>query len=220
MPEGIQAIIALPEYSAYMTYLETEELEQRRTYYENFWKKFASHPQCYLVPPFARYEAAEDRSATETVLNNQERACVEAYRLFEKLEPPETRNAIYGTVSFLSTIAHLVSLGYLDKYHAWSRFFFTYRRCYEKLYPWYIIGIRFERYHGEKIAYATFEAMCNFVHEADGDEAFKYQLLKYQTRRLRLPVRYRFRASWRRLSAWMRFRVTGTRSTRDAAVDR
>lgn len=110
------------------------------------------------------------------------------YQTFLQTETPERQQAIYGTVSFLSAIAHLVNEGYLDKYQAWSRYFFSFRLCYDKLYPWYIQGIRNTRYGGEEIAYATFEAMCVLVHEADTDPAVKNKLLKRQRKRLRQPA--------------------------------
>lgn len=110
------------------------------------------------------------------------------YQTFLQKESAETQHVIYDTVQFLSSVAHLVNEGYLDKYQAWSRYFFSFRVCYDKLYPWYIQGLRNMRYGGEEIAYATLEAMCVLVHEADTETAIKNKLLKRQRKRLRLSA--------------------------------
>jgi hypothetical protein len=106
------------------------------------------------------------------------------YKTFLNTESLETQQAIRDTVIFLNAIAHIVNEGFLGKYRVWRRFFFTYKLCYEKLYPWYIEGLRDTRYEGENIAYATFEGMCLLVAEADKSKAVRKRLWKRQLNHL------------------------------------
>jgi hypothetical protein len=120
------------------------------------------------------------------------------YRTFIEKETPETQKILYDTVYFLNNIAHLVNDGHMNRSQAWSNYFLFFRECYDKLYPWYIQGLRNEIFNADKIAFLTLERMLVLVHEADNNRYIRQRLLRYQTKGLRLSFYDRLRG----LSLW------------------
>lgn len=152
------------------------------------WQTIVSHRTLQFQAYIGLESLREGMSIREGILAINSLPMYTDYQMFLQKESLETQDAIYDTVTYLNDIAHLVNEGYLDKYQAWSRFFFSYRACYDKLYSWYTQGLRDTRYQGEEIAYATFDAMCILVHEVDSSKAMKKKLFKYQGKSLHLPT--------------------------------
>ncbi|MFN8466327.1 MAG: hypothetical protein U0X20_12290 [Caldilineaceae bacterium] len=73
--------------------------------------------------------------------------------------PEESQRAIYHTVDFLNYVAHTVSDGFLPRQIAWNYYFHGYRLCNENLMPWWLEGVRRDRFQG----FTHFEKMCRQI---------------------------------------------------------
>lgn len=160
-----------------------------------FWQTYllrqALQFQAYLNIESSLHESGPGISPGNKALNSLPKYT--DYKTFAEMESLETQQVIQYYVSMLNIIAHLVSEGFINKYQVWGRYFVAYKLCYEKLYPWYIEGVRNTNFRGNEIAYATFEAMCLLVAEADKSEAVKRKLMKRQVKHLGRNVNVAFK---------------------------
>jgi hypothetical protein len=75
---------------------------------------------------------------------------------FEVGESAETKQTIYDAVVFLNLMAVLGEEGYLHIQDAWDVYFWSYRKCHEKLLPWWLEGHRAT----QPSVFPSFERSC------------------------------------------------------------
>lgn len=92
----------------------------------------------------------------------------DTYEAYVQGESENTRQKIYDTVDFLNFVAHLVEDRFLPRSTAWNYYFHAYRICGQKLIPWWLVGIRQDRFQG----FTGFEKMCRRIGSIS-DEAIK-----------------------------------------------
>ncbi|HEY1387347.1 MAG TPA: hypothetical protein VGF38_02290 [Ktedonobacterales bacterium] len=75
---------------------------------------------------------------------------------FDAGEDMETKQAIYDAVVFLNFMAVLGEEGYLHIQDAWDVYFWSYRKCFEKLLPWWLEAYRAHQPN----VFPSFERTC------------------------------------------------------------
>jgi hypothetical protein len=79
---------------------------------------------------------------------------------FDEAEDQETKQAIYNAVVFLNAMAVLGEEGYLHIQDAWDVYFWSYRKCFEKLLPWWLESYRVN----QPKVFPSFERACSVTH--------------------------------------------------------